>query len=464
MACAGSSKPPATSARPVTCELVPAPSAPPESIVVVATMAIEPADLLLTPNVAERFMAGHAYETLVRADCRGAASPGISVSWRADSSKTQWTFTLREGARFWNGDPVTAGAVVDAWRATGTAPTAMLARRIADATTILNERALVIALPDSQPLVLSDPELSVVRRDGQSWPLGTGPYRVVVAPGGASRAPLAGMVQLTPVEPGSGQILTIRSGTGTLARDLIDAGLDLLITDDPGIASYARTRPEHMSVSFGPDRTFVLLSRSASADSPAPDTAERGIAFRQALARDAVRASATAAAPVAWWETRGGCDTAPRSEQPSVAATLRPRIAYLRDDPIAGALATRLAALASMPAGDSSLRHVAPELLSAGPRITSVALTAEEFSRALLAGSERGYVLSVPRESRWACGSIARLVASAPWLRGEARAPDLTRALVPLIDVAPLVIVRHGRLGLTLEGGSLRVSTAPRRP
>jgi len=136
----------------------------------------------------------------------------------------------------------------------------------------------------------------------------------------------------------------------------------------------------------------------------------------------------------------------------------------LRDDPIAGALASRLAALASMPAGDSPLRHVAPELLSPGSRITSAALTAEEFSRALLAGSERSYVLSVPRESGWTCGSIGRLVARAPWLQGAPRTPDLARALVPLIDVAPLVIVRHGRMGLTLAGGSLRVSTSPRRP
>lgn len=432
---------------------------------VVATMAIEPGGLLLAPNVGERFVATHAYETLVRADCRGAASPGISISWRADSSRTRWTFTLREGARFWNGDPVTAGAVVDAWRATGAAPTAMLARRIADATTVLNERTLVIALPDSQPLILSDPELSVVRRDSQSpWLQGTGPYRVDVPPGGASRAPLDGVLWLTPVDPGSGQILTIRSGAGTLARDLIDAGLDLLLTDDPGIASYARTRPEHISIPFGPDRTFVLLSHATSVDPPAPDAAERGIALREALARDAVRASATAAAPVAGWGVRGGCMATPRSEPPSVTATWRPRIAYLRDDPIAGALATRLAALASMPAGDSSLRQVAPELLSAGSRITSAALTAEEFSRALLAGSECGYVLALPRESSRACGSIARLVASAPWLQGEARAPDLTRAIVPLIDVAPLVIVRNGRMGLTLEGGSLRVTAARPRP
>ena len=465
MACAGSSKPPAISARPVTCEVVPTPNAPPDSIVVVATMAIEPGDLFAAPNAAERFVAAHAYETLVRADCEGTASPGISDSWRADSTRTHWTFTLRDGARFWNGDPVTAGAVVDAWRAIGAAPTAMLARRIANATTILNERTLLIALPDSQPFVLSDPELIVARRDSQSpWPQGTGRYRVRVPLPGASGAALDRMLQLIPVEPRSGQILTIRTGAGTVARDLIDVGIDLLITDDPGIASYAGTRPEHMSVPFGPDRTFVLLSHATSSDPPAPDAVERGIGLREALARDAVRASATAATLPAWWRTGAGCDAAPRAEPLPVAATWRPRVVYLRDDPMAAALAARLAALASMPGGDTSLRHVAPELLSPGSRITSAALTEEEFSRALLAGDERGYVLALPRESRSACVTLARLIARAPWLQGEARAPDRARAFVPLIDVAPLVIVRRERMGLTLEGASLRVSTGPRRP
>jgi extracellular solute-binding protein (family 5) len=463
VACAGSAKPPATSARPMRCEVVSAPSAPPESIVVVTTMAMESGHVVQQPNVAERFVAAHAYETLVRADCAGATLPGIAVSWRADSSGTRWTFTLRDGARFWNGDPVTAGAVVDAWRETAAAPSAMLARRIATAATILNDRTLVISLPDSQPLLLSDPELTVLRRGGPSpWPEGTGPYRVVVPQGIAGKEPVDGVLQLTPVAPDSRQFLTIRSGPGTLARDRIDAGLDLLITDDPGIASYALTRPDYVAVPLGPDRTFVMLSPATPDDPRATGVVvERATAFREALARDAVRASATPAAPSAWWRARGGCDAAPHPDPALAVVTLRPRVVFARDDPIAGALAARLAALASMSGADSSFREVAPELFAPGSRITSAGVTAEEFSRALRTGNDRAYVVALPHEARWPCGSIARVVASAPWLHVDARASDLARAVIPLIDVAPLVVVRRGRMGLTVEGNSLRVSTAP---
>jgi hypothetical protein len=460
VACAGSPRPAATSARPVRCEAVQGPATPAESIVVVTTMTILPGQLRQSPDVAERFLAAHAYETLLRMDCTGGASAGLSTSWRADSSRTRWTFTLREGARFWNGDPVTAEGIVDAWRATAASPSGMLAQRIAEATTVLNAYTLVITLPDSQPLVLADPELTVARRSDQSpWPEGTGSYRVLAAAGLAATERADGTLRLIPVAPGARPIITIHSAPAPLARDLIDAGIDLLFTDDPQVAAYAITRPDYIPVPVRPDRTFALL---LPARSPEPatqrDSVDSSSTFRALLARDAVRAAASAAEAPLWWRA-GGCDSLGRSEAAARLGALRPRVAYLRDDAIAAALAARLAALASIAGGDASLRDVAPELIAPGARLTSVAMTAEEFARALRAGTERGYVVAFPHESTAPCASIARTRASAPWLTGDTRASDLSHGLLPLIDVAPLIIVRRGRMGVTFDGGgSPRIS------
>src|SRR5262249_18401963 len=132
-----------------------------------------------------RFVAAQLYETLVRVDCDGRAYPALARSWTVDATKTRITLVLRDGAHFWNDDPVTARDVVAAWQS----DTSQLARRIADATTIVDERPLTVSLPNTDTLILADPSLVVARpRVGSQWPEGTGPYRAAesamdVAPG-----------------------------------------------------------------------------------------------------------------------------------------------------------------------------------------------------------------------------------------------------------------------------------------
>ena len=41
--------------------------------------------------------------------------PALAESWKLSDDKKQWTFTLREGARYWNGDPVRAADFRAAW-------------------------------------------------------------------------------------------------------------------------------------------------------------------------------------------------------------------------------------------------------------------------------------------------------------------------------------------------------------
>lgn len=56
------------------------------------------------------------YETLVRRDAEGRIAPGLAASWRIDDGGRAFVFTLRPGAAFHDGTPVTAAAVATHFR------------------------------------------------------------------------------------------------------------------------------------------------------------------------------------------------------------------------------------------------------------------------------------------------------------------------------------------------------------
>jgi peptide/nickel transport system substrate-binding protein len=55
-------------------------------------------------------------ETLVSVDATGKLAGGLATSWAASENGLAWRFRLREGARFHDGNPVTARIVADALR------------------------------------------------------------------------------------------------------------------------------------------------------------------------------------------------------------------------------------------------------------------------------------------------------------------------------------------------------------
>ncbi|MBD2779154.1 peptide ABC transporter substrate-binding protein [Xenorhabdus sp. 38] len=55
------------------------------------------------------------FEGLVNQDARGQAIPGVAIDWKTTDNKT-WTFTLRQDARWSNGDSVTASDFVYSWQ------------------------------------------------------------------------------------------------------------------------------------------------------------------------------------------------------------------------------------------------------------------------------------------------------------------------------------------------------------
>jgi hypothetical protein len=416
-----------------TC-VVGAPQRPSNDSISIATTApIGAAHAPQPANFAERFVFAQLYETLIRVDCDGRAYSGLARSWTVDATKTRVTFVLRDGARFWSGDPVTARDVVAAWQATAgsLADSNQVARRLADGSTLVDDHTLTVSLPNTDSLVFAEPALAIYKKMiGVSWPEGSGPYQA----GEPARDVAPGQLALTPVDHTSPR-LVIRSGPD--ARDAIDSGIDLLLTADPVALSYASTRPDYITAPLPWSRTYALAVPGRSASAVADALSGDSTAFRASLARDAVRADARATELPVWWAK--GCENSqPQVSTPPNVSRRSARIVYRSDDRVAQGLAERLVAV--------------------GRRATAVALSPSDYARSLRSGAELAYIIALPRTSLAPCFDLAALYSSAPWL-GVGPIAD---PLVPLIDTRDKIIMKRDHVSALVDwDGTLRMSDRP---
>ena len=247
---------------------------------------------------------------------------------------------------------------------------------------------------------------------GRPTPDAAGPYRI--------RDLGRSTLLLEPISGGHGPRLTIHSATEATARDLVDAGVDLLLTDSPTLAAYAGTRGDVTSLPLGWDRTWVVATPRGSL------ALDSSSAFRAGLARDAVRADARAAEGPYWWTDTIGC--AAQTTRSALASTGTTSVVYPRDDAVARALAERLVAIL-------------------GGRATAVGLMPSAFTSSLTSGSAQAYILALPRMMRDRCRGLAELFGSAAWLGAQG-------AIVPLIDTRLRAVVRRDRLSLRFSWDS----------
>ena len=454
LACGAPVPAPATAPDPATpspsCAAnVPARVADTASVAVSAEVA--PLQAPAARSLAEQFVFAQLYETLVRVDCTGRLIPGLAKSWAVDASSHRWTLTLRDSARFWNGDPVTAGDVVAAWQATsrGSSSAAKLAGRLADGATVVDNRTLVVTPPDSSPSAIAALALAIYRpRPDSPWPEGTGLYRVSTGPNGTGAT-----VELLPTGP-SMPILAVRVSRDADARDQIDGGVHLMFTDDPRVVSYAESRAELTSIPLAWDRTYAVAVRVPDPAVPSPSASDD---LRRSLARDVVRAEARGAEAPFWWFNVDHCPAAPNAGLPVPVASTR--IVYERQDEVARRLAERLAALASV-SGERMRGLNAPpvsisaQLRSMGTRATVSGLPPTDFAATLRAGTALAFVLSLPRYSLAPCDDALALLTAAPWLSSNF-------VIVPLIQTRARAIVRRDGLPLVADAdGTLRVDRA----
>jgi len=428
-------------ATPVACPLVPDPGLP------IATVALaDPVDPTRAPrpgNASERLLFRQLYETLVGVDCEGRVVPALAGAWRAGEDGRAWIVSLREQARFADGTFVTAGAVLASWSLPDGGGLQEAVRRLIVDVTVLDGRRLAVVPrgpAGEAPLVLAHTDLAVASsRADSAWPLGTRSVRAVIEP------PLASV-------PGS-QMVVVRDARGMAnqpgaipdvrfllaprrdGRDLLDQGVDLLVTRDPATLDYAAALLRFRRVLLPWRRTHVLLAPGRR-PGMAPPTFES----RQALADDAVRGEARGAEGPFWWE-EPGCATG-RPIGTRLRAPSSRRIVYDETDGVARDLAERLVGLARA-AGSSSGAVLDGLPLGQPEPVRAVGLGGEVLAAAIRGGADAGYVLPLERRPLDRCAALEGLAAAAPWL--------LPETVVPLVDTRLQAIVGRDRSGATVE-------------
>ncbi len=139
----------------------------------------------------------NVFDTLVEPDEELEMQPSLAESWTVSPDARQWTFTLRPGVRFHNGDPCSAADVVYSYRRIidGELSNAYKLTAI-DAITALDDRRVLITVKQPTPNLLAAlggfKGMAIVNRrnvesgDIATRPIGTGPFSFGARSPGAS--------------------------------------------------------------------------------------------------------------------------------------------------------------------------------------------------------------------------------------------------------------------------------------
>lgn len=355
---------------------------------------VDPRHVPFPQNDAERVVFGELYETPVRRDCDGDVQPQLAEKWVKDDDGRRWTFRLRDNAQFWDGVPVTAQDIVFGRSGAGYTLAALENRVV----TVMLAKA-----KDEVPPVLADPGLTVVKpAPDSSWPIGTGFYWATSATTSA---------QEIRAHSARGDTLVFKLAASGDARDLLDGGVDLLVTRDRALRDYAATLKDVAVVALPWDRTYVYV------------TAEAGGTRFDGLDQ-AVRSEARRAEGGFWWLDLRPCGTTPSSSPP--ASTGQHRILYSRSDPTARELAGRLAALT---------------------KGVATARSSDDFSDAVMSGKDWGYIVALPRAPADPCRAARDLL------------PGWAATVTALVDTRATAIVRRGGARWTVDyDGTIRLA------
>ncbi len=289
-----------------------------------------------------------------------------------------WTLTLAD-----------AGAVAKGWRANPAASALDYAG--VESVVPVEGRRLVVTFrraQDSLPTVFADPALGLPRD--------------------------------------SAAAVTFRPIAVADARDAIDRGADIVRSADPTVLDYAGRRPGSVVAPLPWDRTYVLILPAMS-PGLGPIIGSDTVAFRAALAGNAVRTEARAAVPPFWWTT-ADCQSSAAGHASSPPASSA--VLYSSEDEVARALAARLVAMSDAPGVIT--RGVDPARLAA----------------ALHAGTDLAYVVALSRRALVPCRELSG------WPPGA--------SALALIDTRARLVLRDGVPPLEVEyDGAFRPAAAP---
>ncbi len=355
-----------------------------DSVTVGVTAAVDFGHVPVPTNEAEALVFRHLFEPPVRMDCRGRAVAGFATAWWHDAGGTVWRYALRPDLRFSDGTPVSAADVVALWRD---------ARPDIASLRVLGDTAVETTFTSRTDIATgADPALAVWKTSGAGTPMGTVARTV-------TREMMDGRPVVT-LSGGNGPVLRFVIGPGDDPRDLLDLGVDAVITADRATLRYAEAHEDLTVVPLRWTRTYALIAGSWQAS-----LADR----RDELARDVVpvdarRAEGAGALP--WRE--GACVEDGQTAPPARAPAVR-RVVYAHDDAVARALAERLVALTQ--AGN----------------VFAEAVSRAELASATAQPSGFAYVVSLTDLSV-TCETLRRY----------------GKLVLPLIDVRSSLIARHG--------------------
>jgi len=145
-----------------------------------------------TSATATRNMLENVYDTLVMFDSEGRIVPGLAESWETSEDGLTWTFRLREGVTFHNGDPLTAQDVafsINRIKDPEVASPNAGDFEVVESVTAQDDRTVVFTLSEPYSPLLSKLAFSlnvivpqsVVEENGNldEVVVGTGPFRFV---------------------------------------------------------------------------------------------------------------------------------------------------------------------------------------------------------------------------------------------------------------------------------------------
>jgi len=387
----------------------------------IATVAlserVNPANAPHPSNESERILFRQMYETLLRMDCNGKIQNGLASSWKLDTATHAWIISLREDAQYADGTPLLAPDAVSGWMVANSDELRPEVRNIVESVVAIDKRTLSITLkyqhPDG-PAALAHTDLAIVKRaPGQLWPMGT--RGVNITSNGEA---------ITLIQTNTSISTRFLVTSGGDSRDLLDQGVDLLVTRDTNTLNYAATLPQFISVPLVWQRVYVLLTPGR----PPRTSPPLAIEARETLAHDAVRGESRGAIGPFWWESLSDCQVP--TSQPSVRSS-NGRVVFDAADSVARDLADRLVGLRNYQ--------------------RAAGLTGSALNTALRRGDDAGYILPIERHPLEPCHELQTLFDGAGWLN--------TEAIVPLVDTRMKAIVRQGRAGLNAEwdGGLLLV-------
>lgn len=445
---------------PPECRIIPVPAPGVDTVTVALLDPVEPEIAPWARNRSERLLFHHLYETLISVDCTGTVHASLADSWRERDGGRCWEFSLRKESRFWDGKPVTAADVVRSWMHFAVEPAAISS--VVDSAVAQDERTLRVFLARARhevPRALSSLQFAVIKEpEDVSWPIGSGPYEIIAAD---SSGRLQRTITLRATYGHRDFVIRFLESPSLDARDLIQSGIDMMVTNDPAVLEYARGRPQLETAALPWEWTYALVAPSRvrpfeRSELPPPLTPR----FLDEIARDAVREDARGHRGPAWWndpDLRRDAAAAPPDEplrQKCILITPGfPCIAYDRFDRTARELAERIVALAAVSEPNSpqavELHRAVPELASGTPPLTAVGVPSEDLESSIQTGSDFACIVKLPLRPADPWRETRRVPPYAVWLIGTGE--DVTAALVPLIDTRAHLIARRGRFGVMID-------------